>query len=136
MAIKQTNKKSTFVKKIETTRWRNDLKVMQRVKLYPEGQVQQNPHYHTLDVEWAPGEEVELPSEYDHAIQSVKDGVIIGGLAPMLTRIGSKDKLHDSLNVPLQEEILESRMLAADLIKRDVLNKAAEIRLQKLENKK
>lgn len=38
---------------------------------------------------WKPGETVHLPSEYDAAIQKVRGGRVVGGLAPQLRREGS-----------------------------------------------
>jgi hypothetical protein len=45
-----------------------------------------------------PGKEVQVPSEYDRAIHDVRDGVIVGGLAPLLERAGSDGVLHPALD--------------------------------------
>jgi hypothetical protein len=52
-------------------------------------------------------ESVTIPSEYDQAIQRVRDGVIVSGLAPQLKNMGRKDvvKVHDALNSALQEKL-------------------------------
>jgi hypothetical protein len=45
-----------------------------------------------------PGKEVQVPSEYDRAIHDVRDGVIVGGLAPLLERIVPDGALHPALD--------------------------------------
>lgn len=47
-----------------------------------------------------------IPSEFDGAIQKVKDGVVMSGLAPQLLNKGLKElpKVHASLDVALQNE--------------------------------
>jgi hypothetical protein len=44
------------------------------------------------------GKETQIPSEYDRAIHDVRDGVIVGGLAPLLERVVPDGVLHPSLD--------------------------------------
>ena len=52
----------------------------------------------------APGQEVRIPSEYDRAIHDVRDGWIMGGLAPKLERMAGNHPLHPSLDPVLAAE--------------------------------
>ena len=45
-----------------------------------------------------PGKEVQVPSEFDRAIHDVRDGVIVGGLAPLLERAVPDGVLHSALD--------------------------------------
>jgi hypothetical protein len=45
-----------------------------------------------------PGKEVQVPSEHDRAIHDVRDGVIMGGLAPLLERVSGNAMLHPCLD--------------------------------------
>ena len=45
-----------------------------------------------------PGKEVQVPSEYDRAIHDVREGVIVGGLAPLLERAVPDGALHPALD--------------------------------------
>lgn len=44
------------------------------------------------------GKEVQIPAEYDRAIHDVRDGVIVGGLAPLLERAVGGAVLHPALD--------------------------------------
>ena len=44
------------------------------------------------------GKEVQIPSEYDRGIHDVRDGVIVGGYAPLLERVVSDGILHPALD--------------------------------------
>jgi hypothetical protein len=44
------------------------------------------------------GKEVQIPSEYDRAIHDVRDGVIVGGLAPLLEKAIDSAVLHPTLD--------------------------------------
>jgi hypothetical protein len=46
----------------------------------------------------AAGKETQIPSEYDRAIHDVRDGVIVGGLAPLLERVVPDGVLHPALD--------------------------------------
>lgn len=48
---------------------------------------------------WQPGETVMVPEKYVPAIHDVRDGVIVGGGAPQLKRVGGTDSLHPCLDV-------------------------------------
>jgi hypothetical protein len=67
-----------------------------------------------------PGKEVQVPSEYDRAIHDVRDGVIVGGLAPLLERAMPDGALHPALD---PEEA--ARKAAAEEAERAVLAKRA-----------
>jgi hypothetical protein len=67
-----------------------------------------------------PGKEVQVPSEYDRAIHDVRDGVIVGGLAPLLERAVPDGALHPALD---PEEA--ARKAAAEEAERAVLAKKA-----------
>ncbi|HEY1697975.1 MAG TPA: hypothetical protein VGG39_37705 [Polyangiaceae bacterium] len=45
-----------------------------------------------------PGKEVQVPSEFDRAIHDIRDGVIVGGLAPLLERAIGDETLHPALD--------------------------------------
>ena len=72
------------------------------------------PNYFTRVV--APGASVELPAEYANAIHEVRDGVIVGGIAPLLVReIPTQTaKLHPSL-IPRRSEVSFTPIDAADV---------------------
>lgn len=65
-------------------------------------------------LDFPPGVEVMLPSEYDRAIHCVRDGIVIGGGAPMLRNLGSADKLHPSLD-PSEAERVEAARRAKEV---------------------
>jgi hypothetical protein len=67
-----------------------------------------------------PGKEVQVPSEVDRAIHDVRDGVIVGGLAPLLERAMPDGTLHPALD---PEEA--ARKAAAEEAERTVLAKKA-----------
>lgn len=79
------------------TTWRNPLPHIQQVDI-----VESDPQRPTR-YELGPGEEMIIPSEYDRAIHSVHNGVIIGGIAPQLINVdlekaGKHPVLTDALN--------------------------------------
>ena len=45
-----------------------------------------------------PGKEVQVPSDYDRAIHDVRDGIVVGGLAPLLERAIGDETLHPALD--------------------------------------
>lgn len=53
----------------------------------------------TKPVVLKPGEETLLPRAWDRAVQDVRDGHVVGGLAPQLVRVGADDAapIHPSL---------------------------------------
>lgn len=67
-----------------------------------------------------PGREVQVPSEYDRAIHDVRDGVIVGGLAPLLERAAPEGALHPALD---PEEA--ARKVAAEEAEKAVIAKKA-----------
>jgi hypothetical protein len=44
------------------------------------------------------GKEAQIPSEYDRGIHDVRDGVIVGGYAPLLERVVTDGVLHPALD--------------------------------------
>jgi hypothetical protein len=67
-----------------------------------------------------PGKEVQVPSEVDRAIHDVRDGVIVGGLAPLLERVVPDGVLHPALD---PEEA--AKKAAAEEAERAVIAKKA-----------
>ena len=45
-----------------------------------------------------PGKEVQVPAEHDRAIHDVREGIIVGGLAPLLERVVPNGVLHPALD--------------------------------------
>lgn len=92
------------------TRWKNPLKVSQRVDIHMDGRLRR--------IEWPPGGEKELPSTFDGAIQRVENGVITGGLAPALHNMSASERprLHEALDGELQARIEREARAAAALI--------------------
>lgn len=137
-----------------TTLWKNNTKLAQRVELFtthmedvpgrtrPDG-TQTTPHKRAMKLErtWAPGDTVELPIEYDEAIQKVlsgtydKDlrrimgGVIHGGAAPQLTNMSlpadRRPTLHQSLDGALQATLHANAMAAAAAMNAQTANDLA-----------
>lgn len=87
------------------TTWRNPLDREQYVDLH-DGDSPTPTRYR-----FAPGEEKKLPSRFDNAIHRTHNGVIVGGLAPQLVKVGSKDRLDTAL-------ASEARKPAADASRR------------------
>jgi hypothetical protein len=67
-----------------------------------------------------PGKEVQVPSEYDRAIHDVRDGVIVGGLAPLLERA-----VPDGVLQPWLDPEEAARKAAAQEAERAVVAKKA-----------
>jgi hypothetical protein len=104
-------------KKVFTkTTWKNETKHTARVKLS---------HNKEDWFKLLPGEEIELSSKYDQAIQRIsKEGdVIVGGLCPWLTKVGS-DKLP--LDPSLDFEAVKEKIELEDLAKKLVAQKSLE----------
>jgi hypothetical protein len=75
---------------MHTTKWTNptDKRLVVEIFVAP-GVV----HRHPFD----PGETKELPGEYDNAIHQKHNGVVCGGLAPLLVRKGQSELVHSAL---------------------------------------
>lgn len=80
------------------TRWHNPLSVRQNVVISHDGD--SRPTQYTIK----PGETREIPSRYDLAIHRVHNGVVIGGLAPQLVKVGAEEKLDPVLDTTLQDK--------------------------------
>jgi hypothetical protein len=78
-----------------------------------------------------PGKEVSVPSEHDRAIHDVRDGVIVGGLAPLLERVVEDGVLHPALDPELaaKKAVLEEaqKAIVATRAAQDVLHSAARV---------
>ena len=74
------------------TTWRNPTKKTMRVDIF------ETPGRPRKRYVFPPGKEVQVPSEHDSAIHDVRDGVIVGGLAPLLERAAPDGVLHPSLD--------------------------------------
>lgn len=68
-------------KPFQMTTWENPTSHTTRFELFEgPGEI------HKIEIE--PGGRVDLPSKYDNAIRTVRDGVVVGGLAPLLVAKG------------------------------------------------
>jgi hypothetical protein len=98
------------------TTWRNPTPDEMRVDVYES---HGRPRKRFL---FPPGKEVHVPTEYDKAIHDIRDGIIVGGLAPLLERVVPDGILHPSLD---PEE--SARKAATDEAERAVVaTKAAQ----------
>src|SRR5579859_3863901 len=68
------------------------------------------------------GKEVQVPSEYDRAIHDVREGVIVGGLAPLLERAMPDGALHPALD----PEEAARKAAAAEAERAVIAKKAAD----------
>lgn len=74
------------------THWHNPLGQEQRVDVFYGDEPR--PTRFT----WKPGETLKVPSRFDNAIHRVDKGVIIGGLAPQLVKVGANEVLDPALD--------------------------------------
>jgi hypothetical protein len=74
------------------TTWRNPTPHHMHVDIY-ESQGRPKKRY-----VFPPGKEVQVPTEHDRAIHDVRDGLIVGGLAPLLERVVADGVLHPALD--------------------------------------
>jgi hypothetical protein len=107
------------------TTWRNPTPQAMVVDIF-EGHGRPRKRY-----TFPPGKEVSVPSEHDHAIHDVRDGVIVGGLAPLLERVVEDGVLHPALDPELaaKKAILDEaqKALVATRAAQDVLHSAARL---------
>jgi hypothetical protein len=68
-----------------------------------------------------PGKEVQVPTEHDRAIHDVRDGLIVGGLAPLLERVVADGILHPVLD----PELVATKAAMDDAEKAVLATKAA-----------
>jgi hypothetical protein len=125
MAKNQTSDEFSFT----TTKWKNELDVVQVIHLFiPTGNGISNLK---KKITFQPGEEKELPSEYDNAIHTLdKSGMIMGGLAPLLTKVGVSEPIHPSLDYVAVNDALEMEKLIAETIKKDAYLKAVVLKAE------
>jgi len=87
-----------------TTKWKNPTSQVVRLRLCttPRPRFRYEPvTSQWTDVVIPPGEVVELPAEFDNAIQRVRDGVIYSGQAPQLVNLAEPDRtIHPALVAP------------------------------------
>lgn len=137
-----------------TTLWKNNTKLVQRVELFtthmedvpgrtrPDG-TQTTPHKRAVKLErtWQPNDTIELPIEFDEALQKVLSGefdkelrrtvggIIHGGAAPQLTNMSipadKRPKLHQSLDGALQATLHANAMAAAAAMNAQTANDLA-----------
>jgi len=93
------------------TRWKNNKSFVQQFTLIDNG----NPRVYRFE----PGDEETIDSLFDHAIQRVHNGVILGGEAPQLTNLDRPElKLADFLDTELQaRKEAEAALVAAQMSK-------------------
>jgi hypothetical protein len=109
------------------TTWFNPLSVPQTFTVYDGG-----PRGRKIVVP-AKGE-IQFDSAYDHAIQHVQAGVIMGGLAPQLVNKSADEtpKLHESLDTELQKRRMEEAQAAHAENMRQLANDAAILAASRL----
>jgi hypothetical protein len=62
-------------------------------------------------VQVPPGKTAQLPAEFDNAVRTVRDGLVIGGLAPQLVPLGREAvPIHESIVKAHEMGILEERL--------------------------
>lgn len=74
------------------TTWRNPTQHAMHVDIF------ESPGRPKKRYVFPPGKEVQVPSEHHRAIHDVRDGVIVGGLAPLLERATPDGVLHPALD--------------------------------------
>jgi hypothetical protein len=75
-----------------------------------------------------PGEVRELPSEYDAAIQSVRGGRVVSGMAPQLRRVG---KSNPPLDPALDAEAAAAKARELEIQKAVTAKAAADLAVEK-----
>lgn len=74
------------------TTWVNETTHEQKFELHT------SPGQPMIKIEIKPGKEAQIPSIYDNAIRTVRDGTVVGGHAPLLTPKGqTKIPIHDAI---------------------------------------
>ena len=115
---------------LRLTAWRNPTSKVIKVDLF-SGPTRDNPGGR-IHVEWQPGETQEVPSEYDAAIRKVRDGKVVGGLAPQLVRA---DKKPIPLDPAIDAEAAERKAARDSLRDAQALEQAAKIQLAEAAHK-
>ena len=80
---------------VPMTAWHNPTNSVVRVRIFlghaeaphPRPYKRGERHNAHIELVWNPNEVVQVPSNYDRAIQDTRGGMIVGGEAPMLRRI-------------------------------------------------
>lgn len=111
------------------TQWHNPLKQEQIVDIFHDNDSMPTRY------RWKAGETKSLPSRFDHAIHRVHNGVIIGGLAPQLRKVGSSAKLDPALDHLAQQKkeaaasaaaaLLQQRAAAAAMVEAEAMRVSA-----------
>ncbi len=71
-----------------------------------------------------PRGETIVPSEFDAAFHDVRDGLVVGGLAPQLRKKGSPDELHPALDIARSQEKAAAIQAEAALVARAAADSA------------
>lgn len=109
---------------LRLTTWRNPTQKTIKADIFV-GTTPDNPGGR-IHVEWGPGEEQDVPSEYDGALQKVRAGKVVGGLAPQLVRT---DKGPIPVDPAIDAEAAEKRAARSALRDAQALEAAAKVQL-------
>jgi hypothetical protein len=121
----------TFGEMMRFTAWHNPTKTTVRARIFTGPDT----GYKVFEV--PPGETRELPSDYDAAIQNVRGGRVVSGLAPQLRRaVGKTPPLDPALDAEgaaaRARELETQRAVAAKAAADLAVKKAAEAEAQVL----
>lgn len=106
------------------TRWHNPTKDTQTVKVlrYRGTHPKSRADWHeTVAYVFKPGDTKDLPSEYDRAIHicdATNKTVILGGLAPLLVKVGSNETLSEGVDVELQALKEQEKQIAVAMLQK------------------
>lgn len=103
------------------SQWHNPLDVEQHVDVY-EGDNRRPTRYRV-----PPGETRPIPSRYDRVVHRVHNGVIIGGQAPQLVKVGSNEKLDEALDTEKDKKRRAEKELAQASLQKQVAEDNAAV---------
>lgn len=90
------------------TKWENPTKDLVRFKVLVEAGRHEN-------VEFKPGEVRDLPASWDKAIHDVRNGIIMGGFAPQLKKVGvAPMPVHSSITEAAAGAVHHAEKLEAE----------------------
>lgn len=111
------------------TMWKNNLSTPQSFLLLKPGRDGSTGKLVKITID--SGEEIQLPSEYDSSIHEVdKQGRIVGGLAPRLTKVGSDNKLLGLLDCEKVDKVAALFEVTKKVIEKEALEKAIAIQME------
>jgi len=98
--LRYDNAEEAPLEQFTSTIWKNPTTHTARIKLYVgDGRTRKNggkgTAYGLLEI--PPGESRSVSSEYDEAIQTTRDGVVVGGLCPWLEKNGVEPRIDPRL---------------------------------------